>query len=369
MMSPSLEIQIIAVVTATACALPGVFLVLRRMSLMSDAISHSILLGIVVGFFWAGSLNSPLLIAGAAAVGLLTVGFTELLKGTRLLKEDSAIGTVFPALFFIGVILVSRYAGNVHLDTDAVLLGEIAFAPFDRMVVLGRDIGPRSLYTMAVILLLNILYISLFYKELKLSTFDAGLAGALGFLPLALHYGLMAVVSITAVGAFDSVGSILVVALMIAPPAAAYLLTERLSVMILLSALIAALSAMSGYWVARILDASIAGSIAGMCGILFLITYLLSPTHGMVARYRRKRRQRIDFAVDMLLVHLMHHQGDETEAYESSRSHLRNHFNWSDTFAERVAKQAVRQKNIQQESGVFQLTDTGKERASQVMLR
>ena len=126
----------------------------------------------------------------------------------------------------------------MHLDTDAVLLGELAFAPFDRVVVVGMDIGPRALYLMGGILVLNLLFIAVFYKELKLATFDAGLAAALGFVPVVIHYGLMGLVSITAVGAFDAVGSILVVALMIAPPATAYLLTDRLSRLIGLSVLI-----------------------------------------------------------------------------------------------------------------------------------
>ena len=162
----------------------------------------------------------------------------------------------------IGVILISRYAGDVHLDVDAVLLGELAFAPFNRLTVLGRDIGPKGLYLMGGILLLNLLLILVFYKELKLATFDAGLAGALGFSPAVIHYGLMTAVSITAVGAFDAVGSILVVALMIAPPATAYLITDRLSSMLVLSSLIGGISAVSGYWAAHALDVSIAGSMA-----------------------------------------------------------------------------------------------------------
>src|SRR5690606_39215724 len=125
-------------------------------------------------------------------------------------------GLVFPVLFSIGVILISRYAGDVHLDVDAVLLGELAFAPFDRFILFDTDLGPRALWVMGAILALNIVAISLFYKELKLATFDAGLAAALGFAPGLIHYGLMSLVSVTAVGAFDAVGSILVVALMIA---------------------------------------------------------------------------------------------------------------------------------------------------------
>ncbi|HNS41066.1 MAG TPA: metal ABC transporter permease, partial [Promineifilum sp.] len=267
-MSASVEIQIIAVIVAVACALPGVFLVLRRMALMSDAISHTILLGIVLGFFILGSLDSPLLILFAAAMGVLTVSLVELLMRTRLVKQDAAIGLVFPALFSVAVILISRFARGVHLDVDAVLLGELTFAPLDRIDIGPIDL-PRSLLVMGIILLLNVIFIAVFYKELKLTTFDAGLAAALGFSPVLVHYGLMLMVSVTAVGAFDAVGSILVVGLMIAPPAAAYLLTNRLSRMLLYSAALATAGALGGFWMAWFLNANIAGSIASVLGFLF----------------------------------------------------------------------------------------------------
>lgn len=291
-MSPQIEIQLLAAVVAAACALPGVFLILRRMALLSDAISHSVLLGIVLAFFVVRDLGSPVLLLGAAAMGVLTVALVEMMHRTRLVREDAAIGLVFPALFSLGVILISRYAGDVHLDLDAVLLGEIAFAPFDRLVVGGRDLGPRGLWVMGSILLLNAAAITVFYKELKLTTFDAALAAALGFSPAVVHYGFMTLVSITAVGAFDAVGSILVIALMIAPPAAAYLLTDRLSAMLLLSVRIGVSSAISGYWLAHLLDASIAGAMATMAGAHFALALLFAPEQGIVARALRRRRQR-----------------------------------------------------------------------------
>src|SRR5215207_5999608 len=196
-----IEIQAIAIVVAAACALPGVFLVLRRTAMMSDAISHTVLLGIVLTYFIVQDLASPLLIVGAAATGLLTVWLVGLLSRTRLVKEDAAIGLVFPALFSLAVIFISRFARGVHLDVDMVLLGELAFAPFDRLNVFGLDL-PRALVVMGAILLLNLAFILLFYKELKLATFDAALAATLGFAPALLHYALMALVSLTAVGAF-----------------------------------------------------------------------------------------------------------------------------------------------------------------------
>lgn len=207
MSSAQLDIQLIAAVVAAACAIPGVFLVLRKMALISDAISHSILPGIVIGFFITQDLNSPILILLAAVTGIVTVVLVEIIQKTGLVKEDTAIGLVFPTLFSVGVILIAKNASDIHLDIDAVLLGELAFAPFDRLLIAGRDMGPKSLWVMGTILVVTVALMVLFFKELKVSTFDAGLSAALGFSPVVLHYGLMSVSSITIVGAFDAVGA------------------------------------------------------------------------------------------------------------------------------------------------------------------
>jgi len=361
--SPILEIQLIAAVVAVACALPGVFLVLRRLSLMSDAISHSILLGIVLAFLVVQDLSSPLLIAAAAATGVITVGLVQVLNGTGLVKEDAAIGLVFPALFSVGVIVISRYAGDVHLDTDAVLLGELAFAPFERLEAGGRDLGPRHLWVMGVILLLNVGFIATFWKELKLTSFDPALAAALGFAPGLVHYGFMTLVSVTAVGAFDAVGSILVVALMIAPPSAAYLLTDGLGRMMGLSALLAAGSAIAGYWLAHLLDASIAGSMATMTGIVFLVALLFARGRGLVAQAKRRRFQRLDFAESMLTIHLMNHEGTAEAEEEARRDHLTQHLRWEDRFASRVVRRAELHGLIESRGAVLELTERGRDRA------
>jgi manganese/zinc/iron transport system permease protein len=363
MSTTQLEIQAIAVVVAAACALPGVFLVLRRTAMMSDAISHTVLLGIVLTYFVVQDLSSPLLIVGAAATGLLTVWLVELLSRTRLVKEDAAIGLVFPALFSLAVILISRFARGVHLDVDMVLLGELAFAPFDRLIVFGFDL-PRALVVMSVILLLNLAFILLFYKELKLATFDAGLAATLGFAPVLLHYALMGLVSLTAVGAFDAVGSILVVALMVTPAAAAYLLTDDLRAMIGLSVLIGGASAIAGYWLARALDGNIAGAMATMTGVSFLLVLLLAPSRGLVAVASRRARQRWDFAQAMLTVHLLQHEADPTSD-ENRVDHLVEHIRWQPNFAEQVVRYAERKGTVRRQAGRLLLTDTGRHLAQQ----
>ena len=365
-MSPAqFEIQLIASIVAVACALLGVFLVLRRMAMMSDAISHTVLLGIVIAFFITRSITSPLLLVGAALMGLITVSLVELINRTRLVREDAAIGLVFPAIFSITVIMISRFAGDVHLDTDAVLLGELAFAPFNRLRLFGADIGPEALYTTGSILLLNLIFIVLFYKELKLATFDPALAAALGFLPGVIHYALMTLVSLTAVGAFDAVGSVLVVAFMIAPPAAAYLFTDRLSRMLVYSALIGIFSAISGYWLAHFLDASIAGSMATMTGISFLTAYLLAPERGLVAQARRRREQRTEFALTMLTMHIAHHTATQEAEQENQVTRLDEHLKWSPQFANEIVRIAERDGLIREHDGLLTLTESGLKRSLQ----
>ena len=368
MTTAQLEIQAIAAVVAAACALPGVFLVLRRMALISDAITHAILPGIVLAFFLVGDLSSPLLVVGAGATGLLTVVLVELLKRTELVREDAAIGLVFPVLFSIGVVLIARFADDVHLDIDAVLLGELAFAPFDRWVVEGYDLGPSALWLMGGILVLNVLFIAGFYKELKLATFDAGLAVALGFSPALIHYALMALVSVTAVGAFDAVGSILVVALMIAPPATAYLLTDRLAVMLGLSALIGAGAGIGGYWLAHWFDLSIAGSMAAVAGGIFGVAWLAAPQRGLVSLARRRAGQRWEFAQGALAIHLLQHENQPEAAEESEIEHLNRHLRWDPSFAAKVVRQARRRGLVVQRDGMLALTDRGRAVADELMV-
>lgn len=268
------EIMLVAVVVSLACCLPGVFLVLRGMTMMSDAITHSVLLGIVLGFFVTQDLRSPLLFVGAALIGVFTTWLTEALQQTNLLKKDAAIGLVYPLFFSIAIILITRYAGSIHLDIDTVMMGEIGFTPFTRFTFLGMDLGPQALWTNLVILLLNAVFVGLFFKELQVSTFHPAYAASLGFSPVLLHYGLMTSVSATAVGAYDSVGSILVVGFMVGPALTASLYSKRLSHMIGLSMVIAIFNSIVGVYVAFQLDVAIAGMIAVVTGITAFLGFI-----------------------------------------------------------------------------------------------
>jgi manganese/zinc/iron transport system permease protein len=357
-MSSGTIIVIAGVLVATACALLGAFLVLRRMSMMADAISHAILPGLVAGFFFA---NGPNLLAGfigAAFAALLTVSLVEAIQKSGRVGNDSAIGIVFPAMFALGTVIVSRYFANVHLDADAILYGNIEFSAQDTLLVNGVNLGPQSFWVMGSLLVMNLLFITLFYKELKLATFDAGLAATLGFSPHLIHYGLMVVVSLTAVGAFTAVGAVLTVALMIVPAATAYLLTNRLKVMIGLAAFVGALSAVGGYYVAVIVDTSIAGAITSVAGFLFLLTMIFSPSQGMVARIIQLRRQRLYFATENLVIHLLQHENTSVAESESRIEHLSTELRWKPEFAQRVIQNAIQQEFIVRTNGHLALTRT-----------
>jgi manganese/zinc/iron transport system permease protein len=289
------DIYLVAVVVAIACALPGVFLVIRGTTMLSDAITHSVLLGIVLAFFVVNDLNSPLLLIGATIVGLIVVWLIEALQRTNLMANDAAIGIVFPLFFSLGIILITRYAGDMHLDTDSVLLGELAFTPFRRATLFGIDLGPASFVSMLIILLINLGFISFFFKELKVTTFDPIFSTVVGISPVVIHYALMGLVSLTAVGAYDAVGSILVVGFMVGPALSAYLLTNDLKKMLFITVGFAIFNSIVGVSLGIYLDVSLAGMIATVTGITTFLVFLFSPLKGWIKKRRDYNKQKEAF--------------------------------------------------------------------------
>jgi manganese/zinc/iron transport system permease protein len=362
-------ILLTGVLCASACALLGSFLILRRMAMMADAISHAILPGLVFGYFLADGPNIITGAAGATGAALLTVLIVQGLERTRKLDISAAIGVAFAAMFALGTILISRFFRNVHLDTDAILFGNIEFASFDRLYLADRDLGPTSFWIMGALLAINLGFLLLFYKELKLTTFDPGLAAALGIAPAIMHYALMTVLSVTAVGAFTAVGAILVVALIIVPAATAFLLTDRLPVMIGGSVAIGASSAVLGYYSALWTDASVSGFIALWTGVFFALALLFSPTQGIVARLLTTRRNRQRFAIDLLLVHLFNHAGSREEAAESSLGHIGAALRWTPEKATSTISRAEHRGYVRQDQGILVLTPDGHALAQRVMNR
>jgi manganese/zinc/iron transport system permease protein len=269
---------------AVCCSLLGCFLILRRMAMVGDAISHAVLPGIVIAFLVSGSRESVPVLLGAGATGFLTTFLIEFFHRKAKLQQDAAIGITFTSLFALGVILISAFASKVDLDQDCVLYGEIAY------VGLGETGIPHATLLMLAVMVVIILFIVIGYKELLLTAFDPDYAIAIGFSAITWHYALMGMVSLTTVAAFDSVGSILVVSFLIAPAATAYLLTDKLVPMLLIAATAGIISAVGGYGIAVLMDGSIAGAMSAVCGLEFLAAFLLSPSQGIIInKFRNKK--------------------------------------------------------------------------------
>ena len=456
---PQTAAIIVGGLVAFSGALLGTFLLLRKMSMTSDAISHTVLLGIVVAFLimvgvfgLEPDISSPLLIVGAALAGVATVVLTEAIHRSGLVKSDAALGLAFPLLFAIAIILISQFTANVHLDSDAVILGEIGvvwantnnhclencdtitITPDDPRAETGRQcvncsaggIGPRdpeavfeehcancgtyspgeawsaglideapvlvfwprAITVMLVTTLLNLAFVTLLYKELKITTFDSALAAALGFRPVLINYALMVLVSVTAVAAFDAVGSVLVVAFFIIPAATAYLLTDRLALMLVISPLVGALATVTGYEFSRgnflgivqvsdllqTLDrlvglggytawnTSISASMALMMFFFFVLAWVFSPRYGLVSSMLQRRRQQQQFANQMLLGHVFNHQGTAHASEELAVATLHAHLNWPQSKTRRVL-QRVRLLNLARiEGDMVYLTERGEQR-------
>jgi manganese/zinc/iron transport system permease protein len=336
-MSSDFIIVVTAVLVAIPCALLGTLLVLRQMAMMGDAISHAVLPGIVVAFFISESLGPLTSLVGAGVFGLVTAVLVEALRNTGRVKEDSSIGIVFTTLFALGVFLISKFATNVHLDLNHVLYGEIAYAPLNLLLLGSVNLGPRSFWTLGVVTVLAVGLVLLLYKELKIATFDPELAAAVGLSPVLVHYLLMGAVSVTTVGAFDSVGAILVVAFLIVPPGTAYLLTERLSQMMALAVALGIASAVLGYYLAALLDVTIAGMMAVVAGGVFVLTLFLSPSHGLLANLLRHRRNRRYFARNLLLAKIAGLGGHTTE------EELAHHLNWDGSDVSNALRDGMRE--------------------------
>ena len=292
---------------AGSCALLGAFLVLRKMSLLGDALSHAILPGIAIAFLLSESRSVFPMFLGASICGLLTTVLVEAFHRKWRVQEDASIGIVFTAFFALGVVLVTAYAGQVDLDQECVLYGEIAYVPWDILNYDGVSLGPRPVWILGVVSILNLLFVLLFYKELKISSFDPSLAMTLGINATIVHYLLMGAVSFTTVASFESVGAILVVAMMIVPGATAYLWSDRLFVVLILSVLFGVLSAPLGYFLATLWDSSIAGAMVVVAGSFFAISLIIAPNQGIVARIWQRLMLSVKIAQDHILLALVRH--------------------------------------------------------------
>lgn len=278
---------------AMSCALPGTFLLLRRMSMMGDAISHAVLPGLALAFLISGTRANLGMFFGAALAGLLTALFTQWITRFGKVERGAAMGIVFTTLFAVGLVLIRKAADQVDLDAGCVLYGALELTPLDLVTLFETERFiveiPRAAIVSGIALLANGLFIALFYKELTLSSFDPGLAETQGFHPRLMHYLLMTMVAVTTVAAFEAVGSIIVIAMLIVPPATAFLLTRSLPALIVLALLSAFASAVLGQLLSHLPEAiglpesTSSGMMATAAGLLFLAAWLFGP-EGLLLR-------------------------------------------------------------------------------------
>ncbi|HLT06690.1 MAG TPA: metal ABC transporter permease [Cyclobacteriaceae bacterium] len=260
---------------AISCGLLGTFLMLRKMAMTGDAISHAVLPGIVIAFLISGSREGFAMIIGAGGFGVIATVLIEYLVTKVHLQADASIGVTFTLLFAMGIILITYFAGEVDLDQDCVLYGEIAYIPIDLWIISHQKImGPRVTYLALLNLVLVATFIILFYKELKLSTFDKQFATTIGLSTTVVNYGLMGMVSYTTVSSFEAVGAILVVAFLAVPPAISYLWTKQLKKLLFLTMLIGIGISFFGYYFAYYMNSSIAGGMATVAGLLLFLSIL-----------------------------------------------------------------------------------------------
>ena len=388
-------IVITAALAAMACAIPGSFLVLRRQSMMGDALTHTVLPGIVAAFLLSHNLKSSgwisidpadphkaydatsytFMFVGALFTGVLTAILTEWVSRRGSVENSAALGVVYTSLFAIGLLTIRLAADSVHIDPDCVLYGNL------ESVWDGTDQAPRAAWIGGGCLVINIVLASCFFKELRISTFDPALATTLGIHATLIDYALMAVTAATAVAAFESVGNILVIAMLIVPAATAHLLTDRLWVMLILSTIIAALSAVLGHAMALSLppilmapfaeqpllsgvsvdslDASTSGMMAAAAGVLFVAALFFAPRHGIFVRIGHRFRLAIRISAEDVL-------GTLYRQDEPSRDLPL--FNGRPTFVQRFATWLLRrQRLVVDSSGRLELTEPGRHAARKLI--
>ncbi|MBN2477164.1 MAG: metal ABC transporter permease [Pirellulales bacterium] len=360
------DIWVIAVgaMTNTACALLGCYLVLRRMSLLGDAISHAVLPGLVVAFVLTGSVHIVYMAAGALAVGMLTTVLIETLHRHGGVAEDASMGVVFTSLFALGVILIKRYGQAVDLDPDCVLNGLLELVVVNRVEIAGYDV-PRALVTIAPVLLLNVVFIVLFWKELLISSFDPALADTMGLKAGWMHYLLMALVALTTVASFEQVGSILVIAMLIVPGATAGLLCDRLRTMMLISAVIAVASAVLGHFAAVQFNTNTAGTMSVIVGLFYLAAVLLSPQYGVLSALARNLRTSLRIVREDLLGML--YRLEELQAERALQAGEAKQAVGGGWLAWLGLQSLLRRGDVQRQGELLRLTASGRQQAAQLI--
>lgn len=296
---------VVASVCSVSCALLGCFLLLKRMSMLGDALGHGILPGIVLTVLLTGHVTSVYILAGAMVFGLLTAVAAETLATSGAVSEDSGLGVVYTSLFALGVILISQFFRYTHIDLDCVFNGNLELASTIPSETFGEAI-PRAFPTMLVALALTLVFLTVFWKELKIVAFDPALARSMGFAPKLVNYLLIALVAGSTVSAFEAVGLILVLAVLIVPAATAHLLTDRLAPMLGWAALCAFSASLLGFLCHNVggYSLDISGMIAVVLGLQFALVVLVAPRHGLLAKWWRDLQLSLRIAEEDILATL-----------------------------------------------------------------
>jgi manganese/zinc/iron transport system permease protein len=304
-------IVVLAAVSAMSCALIGSFLVLRRMSMMGDAISHAVLPGIAAAFLVTLSRDTAVILIGAAFAGVLTAAFTQLIHQAGNVDRGAAMGVVFTTMFAVGLILIVRSADSVHIDVHTVFYGAVELAPLNDVVVMGVRV-PRALLILGAVFAADLAFVLLLFKELNLTSFDAEFARAVGFNSRLVHYALMVMVAVTIVAAFESVGSILVIAMLIVPGVVAGLFTKRLWSLLMFGQVVALVCALGGHLTAitvprwfGLSDTSTAGMMTVVAGLVVAVALVVAPERGLAARALHRVRVALAVGREDLLVELL----------------------------------------------------------------
>ena len=354
-------IVLAGVLCAVAASLPGNFLLLRRMSLLGDAISHAVLPGLAVAFLISNSRSGIPMYLGAVVTGLLTALFTEWIRNFGDVDEGASMGVVFTTLFALGLVMIVQAADHVDLDPGCVLYGTIETTP-----PIGKFAIPRVIIVLGIVTIINLALVVMFFKELKLSAFDPSLSTSVGINARLMHYLLMIMVAVTAVSCFETVGNILVVAMFVVPPATAYLLTERLSRMIAVSAFVAALSAALGHVSASVVprwfgfkSTSTAGMMALCAGVLFLTASLLAPQSGVLVRIARRLRLSLRILSEDLIA-LLYRMEERQSGGAATIDQLRAVLFSSRLFSALLMNQHARRGHVISTPSGYQLTESGR---------
>lgn len=370
-------IVVTGAIVAAACALPGCFLVLRKQSMMGDAISHAVLPGLALAYMVTHSRASFAMFAGAAIVGLLTAFFTEAVHRIGKVEQNASMGVVFTSLFALGLVLIERSASHVDLDTNCVLYGALELVALEPVRIGAWEV-PLAALSGAIVLLLNGLFVCVCYKELRIATFDPDLATTMGINATLLHYLLMTLVAVTVVACFEAVGSILVIAMLVVPAACAQLLTHRLATMLLLSVLIGCASALVGHLAAVMVphafgapSTSSQGMMAVAAGLILLGCVVLAPQQGLLSRAWQRVRLARRIAAEDILGIMYRLESPVARGASVTLPDMSNILQMSGGVGPlgfRLAlRELIRAGKLEPEGGNFRLTERGRSQAANII--